>query len=276
MNNKLKNFAIWLHLYVVSKILKIFNLKLSLYRDDSDNMSAVFNKLRVVDRLRLNTSSDEFNFIRYIVNSPLIVKTRSQIFQDMFVLYILKNKRNGFFVEFGACDGIDLSNTYILEKEMGWQGILAEPAISFHHNLSKNRSCGIDKRCVWSESDKDVLFKEVEGTGLSTISNFVDSGSLKYLRKKGVEYNVKTVSLVELLRDHGAPEEIDYLSIDTEGSELEILENFDFNQYKIKIITVEHNYSNTRNKMRDLLVGNGYKRVLRSLSQTDDWYVLND
>ena len=61
-------------------------------------------------------------------NKGLNIKnTKSQINQDIFVLYTLNWKRNGFFVEFGATDGMDLSNTYLLEKDFGWRGILSEP-----------------------------------------------------------------------------------------------------------------------------------------------------
>ena len=52
---------------------------------------------------------------------------KSQIYQDIFVLYTLNWKRNGFFVEFGATNGFDLSNSYLLEKDFGWKGILCEP-----------------------------------------------------------------------------------------------------------------------------------------------------
>src|SRR3990167_7150651 len=65
-------------------------------------------------------------------------KSKSQHRQDLFVLSQLNFKRNGYFVEFGATNGIDLSNTYLLEKEFGWAGILAEPAKCWHKDLKKN------------------------------------------------------------------------------------------------------------------------------------------
>lgn len=66
-------------------------------------------------------------------------KSRSQIRQDLFVLSVLNFKKNGFFVDFGSTNGKSLSNTYLLEKEFGWQGILAEPARIWHKELRKNR-----------------------------------------------------------------------------------------------------------------------------------------
>jgi hypothetical protein len=84
---------------------------------------------------------------------------------------------------------------------------------------------------------------------------------------------VETVSLIDLLNTYNAPKNIDYLSIDTEGSEYEILEAFDFSKYRISIITCEHNFSKKREKIFKLLNKNGYQRVFQGLSRWDDWYI---
>jgi hypothetical protein len=81
---------------------------------------------------------------------------------------------------------------------------------------------------------------------------------------------------MDLLTKYDAPQVIDYLSIDTEGSELDILSNFDFDYYKFKVITVEHNFTEQREKINQLLTSKGYKQVLREISAFDDWYVLED
>ena len=200
-------------------------------------------------------------------------KSKSQLKQDLFVLLETNFKKNGFFVEFGATNGIDLSNTYLLETEFNWKGILAEPAKVWHEDLDKNRACVIEKDCVWSDSSSVLDFNEVNEAELSTITRFNKNDWASKNRKYGKSYEVKTISLVDLLIKYNAPKIIDYLSIDTEGSEYEILSHFDFDLYQFKVITCEHNYTKMREKIYDLLTSKGYIRKYVGFSRWDDWYV---
>jgi hypothetical protein len=85
---------------------------------------------------------------------------------------------------------------------------------------------------------------------------------------------VETISLNDLLKVHKSPSQIDYLSIDTEGSELEILRAFKFDDYEIGIITVEHNFREPdRQTIYDLLTSKGYVRLFEAFSKFDDWYL---
>jgi hypothetical protein len=79
--------------------------------------------------------------------------------------------------------------------------------------------------------------------------------------------------LNDLLRKYNSPKHIDYLSIDTEGSEFEILKALDFNEFSFGVITVEHNFTDSRDNLYDLLSSNGYKRVFEEISGVDDWYI---
>ncbi|PLX99399.1 MAG: methyltransferase [Desulfuromonas sp.] len=203
----------------------------------------------------------------------LLDKSRSQIRQDLFVLSELNFKKNGYFVEFGATNGLTLSNTYLLEKEFQWDGIVAEPARKWHAELNSNRSCKVETKCVWSKSGEVIKFNETEIGEFSTIDNYSSGDMHSESRKSGVRYDVETISFLDMLETYNAPSEIDYLSIDTEGSEYEILENFDFNRYQFRVITCEHNYTKDRDKIYELLTSNGYKRKFEALSQFDDWYV---
>lgn len=197
----------------------------------------------------------------------------AQLFQDLFVAYELHGKREGYFVEFGAADGTELSNTLLLERDFGWHGIVAEPARVWHDRLRRNRRCAIDARCVWSRSGEQLVFNEAPLPELSTIDAFTAGDGHAPLRAGGTRYAVATVSLNDLLAEHGAPRQIEYLSIDTEGSELEILRAFDFSRYRVEIITVEHNFEPARDEIHALLAAQGYARKFASLSQWDDWYL---
>lgn len=199
--------------------------------------------------------------------------SKAQLFQDLFVLFTTNEKRGGYFVEFGATNGVTLSNSWLLEKSFGWNGILAEPARCWHADLRANRNCQIETNCVWDKSGERLEFNEVSLGELSTIKSFSESDGHFMDRKKGDVYVVETISLNELLEKHRAPSEIDYMSVDTEGSELTILDSFDFSQFDVRIITVEHNYTPAREKIHELLARNGYQRVFEKFSKWDDWYV---
>lgn len=202
-----------------------------------------------------------------------LTQTRSQLKQEIFVLAQTAYKKGGFFVEFGATDGVEGSNTLLLEREYGWTGILAEPARVWHNDLKRNRSVFIDHSCVFSTTGEQIVFREVAGDAqLSTALAFANSDHHSASRG-GIDYSVPTITLHDLLVRHHAPRTIDYLSIDTEGSEYEILKAFDFSAFDIQIITCEHNYSAAREKVHALLSANRYRRVHESVSGFDDWYL---
>ena len=220
--------------------------------------------LKILQRLNSENSQQLLHYFS---------KSKSQLRQDLFVLSHFGFKRNGFFVEFGATNGLRGSNTHLMEKELGWTGILAEPATCWHKNLKENRDCFIETDCVWKDSNSILTFNEADAAGLSTIDIFSNSDKHANRRKQGKTYEVKTISLNDLLKKYDAPKNIDYLSIDTEGSEYEILSSFDFAGYDIGVLTVEHNFTAMREKLFLLLSGQGYQRVFEDISRFDDWYI---
>lgn len=211
--------------------------------------------------------------------SPYLAYSKSQIAQDLFVVSeTLKRDIAPFFVEFGAANGFSLSNTYLLETRLGWNGIVAEPARVYHDELQRNRACRIDLRCVAERSDESIEFIQSTSPEFSTMSAFLDiaHSTPKSNLNDATRYHVTTVSLSDLLEQHDAPRRIGYLSIDTEGSELAILKAFDFSRYSFDVITVEHNSHERpgyRDALHDLLVPHGYRRVYEKISFFDDWYV---
>jgi FkbM family methyltransferase len=245
------------------KMLKHFNVAAV----SSESMQ-LLKEMENDNKYLLSLSKEEF---LYLVS--LAEKSKSQFKQDLFVLHQLNFKKSGFFVEFGATNGVDLSNTYLLEKEFGWTGILAEPAKCWHDELKVNRKCKIETNCVWVDSKSVLSFTESVYKELSTISSFSESDAHKTGRMNGKNYNVNSISLIDLLKKYDSPKVIDYLSIDTEGSEYDILLNFDFSKYSFNVISCEHNYTGQRNKIFNLLKKNGYERKFCGFSGCDDWYV---
>jgi FkbM family methyltransferase len=197
--------------------------------------------------------------------------------QDLFVISELGFKSSGFFVEIGAFDGITSSNSFMLESKFGWSGIAIEPSKIVGNKLKLNRTCQVDHRAVWSYSGLELQFEELGDSQLSTLTNFAQGGiqgANRQTIKNGSTYLVDTISLNDLLLEFNAPKDIDYISIDTEGSEFEILSTFNFARFNVSIFTIEHNYDEVmRDKIQDLMFANGYEIRYPEISHQDDWFV---
>ena len=237
------------------------------------------NRRMLFNAIRLRRSevaplldSRELQFLAFAFSQR--ARSKSQILQDLWVCFELEGRRNGFFVEFGATDGTTNSNTWLLEKMFGWSGILAEPNPIWQARLAANRSAQIDHRCVTSRSGELASFLATDETDpeLSGIAEFSAGDHFDAARSAGRMLNIETVSLNDLLETHSAPSHIDYMSIDTEGSEYDILCNFDFSKYQVDLISVEQNPT-TEPKIQNLLEKFGYSRVFKEYSQWDGWYV---
>ena len=118
-----------------------------------------------------------------------------------------------------------------------------------------------------------MSFLEASEPELSTLEEFKSADAHSDARESGRVYSVETISLEALLDQYSAPKMIDYLSIDSEGSELSILESLDFNKYQFRVITCEHNFTSARDDIFEFLESQGYRRVLTEASRWDDWFV---
>jgi FkbM family methyltransferase len=186
----------------------------------------------------------------------------------LFVLYFLKLKRKGFFIEIGVGNGKDLSNTYILEKKFNWTGLLCEADTRMFSSIRSIRNV---KLITYPVSDK---CKKKFNFFLNTEDAY-QSSSIK--RKNSEIIKTKSLCLNHILEKEKAPKNIDYLSIDTEGTEYNIIKNLNFSKWNIKLITIEHNFNNFyRKKIFNLLSKKGYVRGLKKISYMDDWYLRTD
>ena len=204
----------------------------------------------------------------------------SQLYQDIFASFIVGNKFNKTFLEFGATDGIDLSNTYMLENFEKWQGVLSEPSLQWHEALKKNRkNSKIITKCIWSQSGKNLDFFMSDVGVLSTIKDFIESdknsmpGNTLERKKAGKIISVETISLNDVIKEYFNNISPSYISVDTEGSEYEILKSFKLDIYRPKVFTIEHNFTDFQMKIDDLMKLNNYKRIFRELTAFDAWYV---
>lgn len=201
------------------------------------------------------------------------METYSQLKQDLNVLKTLNEKKNGYFIDIGASNGINLSNTYLLEKDYEWKGICIEPLPEEFELLKINRPKSICiNKAVYNTSNQIVSFaiSNVD-TMYSGIADCIDCHIEKVNSDKQL-INVQTITLNDILEQNNAPNYIDYLSIDTEGSEFEIIKSVDLKKYIFGIIDIEHNFIEPRRtNIRDFLLLNGY--LLNFENEWDDSYI---
>ena len=235
-------------------------------------------KLNKINKL-LNSdiSIEDINFINEFKNNEkekileLLKISKSQQFQDILALYANNFTKNGFYVEIGVGDGFQNSNTYILENDFNWKGILVEPSKQYHKSLAKRKGL-LEKKLVYKSDNEQFQF--YQNGQLSTIEKYINSDHHSARRKKDTIYSVDSISIETLLKKYNAPKMINYISIDTEGSEFDIIENFNFNMYDIKFVTIEHNFNDeNRKKIRNLMKKFGYKIFFEKHSLMDDFFI---
>jgi FkbM family methyltransferase len=195
----------------------------------------------------------------------------SQFGQDLHIINnIYKNKKNGFFIEIGAYDGVSMSNTYLLEKQYNWKGICIEPNPRYFNKLNDVRTSININKAIYINNDDELNFIDDLNGGCSGL---VNTNNHNFLNDCPI-ITVNTKNLTTLLEENNCPKFIEYLSIDTEGSEFDILNSHDFDKYKFGYITVEHNFiDSNRMKIRNLLISKGYK--LYRENNVDDDYILH-
>jgi len=212
-------------------------------------------------------STDELTFLKMVTGFN--GTTQSQLFQDLFALQATSQKRNGYFVEVGVGDGVAHSNTRYLEVEQGWTGLLIEPNFAMWDTIRKSRNATI-VQCAASDSTGELVFNRVKSAELSYVGKELPKDNLQ--RPVLESRVVQTKTLNKILNEHCAPEKMDYLSIDVEGHELEVLGGFDVQLWKPQVITIEYNNDAER---ADIIRASlpGYRQCMSSLSGCDLWFV---
>jgi FkbM family methyltransferase len=173
------------------------------------------------------------------------------------------NYKNGFYIECGANDGVDQSNTWHFEKFKNWHGILIEAHPEIFRELKKNRgkrNILVNKFLV-SNNYKSKTVNIANNDLISKFSNTNEKSSLS-----------TPITLTEVLKNSNAPKLIDLFSLDVEGYEFEVLEGIDFENYKFKYFLIE---TNNFDKLNSFLIAKKYK-FIDSLSNHDYLFTINE
>lgn len=200
--------------------------------------------------------------------------------------YSSKNliKYNGYFVDIGAHDGISFSNSKFFE-ELGWKGVCVEPNPQIFNELENNRNSST--QCIMkaisskksTENFTSIQHINNKNDQVNMLNGLTDKFNTRAREdinklKNNSNYKISEIKLETDLFSNLIPhKEIDYLSIDTEGNELEILKTINFDEYNIKTITVENNVYNS-NLISDYLTSKNYTYVVRL--RCDEVYVCNN
>lgn len=196
--------------------------------------------------------------------------------QDKYVYeHYFPNKKDGFFVELGAYDGVTISNTLFFERYLGWKGICIEPMVEAFNKLIYNRNCICVNECISNTSEpkdfyqiqveKELKEKNIKARWPEMFSGFEQNFHPKQRVKIANRIRPEHVSTKHIVLNPITLQKVfddlqvihvDFLSLDTEGNELDILQSIDFNICTISVILVENNYKEPF--IRDFLEEKGY------------------
>lgn len=179
------------------------------------------------------------NFLSYVANNSLDKKLQRYI--DYY---------NGYFVELGANDGINQSNTFFFEKKRNWKGVLIEPYKNNYLECIKNRSKKNKFYCAACVSNKfknktiKLIYANLFTADINSNKNFdqivKNSKNLKQVNNP-FYFRSKARTLNNILKSAKSPKKIDLLCLDVEGSELEVLKGINFMDFSFKYILIESN-----------------------------------
>ena len=187
----------------------------------------------------------------------------SQVGQDKIVMKLVAeldrtsslHRKKHYFVDLAANDAEVLSNTLLLEDN-GWEGLCIEPNPIYWYHLGALRKCSI--AAVFVGGKEDMVPVDVSLSN-GVFGGIVDEGmDNNPLNNKAQLEKRYTVSLPTVFHKFKVPHVIDYLSLDVEGAESLIMKDFPFEDYQIKIMTVER----PKGDLKELLLVNGYLYVM--------------
>jgi FkbM family methyltransferase len=179
----------------------------------------------------------------------------------------------------GGNNGITHSNTYYFEKK-GWNTLVVEAQPEFVNNIKKNRK-NVLNAAVTSQAGEEIDFNVVYCNGIpwgGMSSIEIDHRLVEVHKNMGFmietkKIKVPSISLHECILNHfGDKVLIDFISIDTEGTELDVIKSIDFGKIKVRMLVIENNFdSESDNKIHEYLSNIGWKR--QTVLHQNEFYI---
>ncbi len=203
----------------------------------------------------------------------------SQFGQDKFINEeLLKGKKNGVFMEIGAFDGVSLSNTLFFEETLDWTGVCIEPIPYQFEKLQSNRSCECINIAI---SNYNGITDFCWSKKVGMLSGLLENYDPRHVRRIDYELSMKdggekvilkvdVTTFNDVMERYGLTK-LDFVTIDTEGGEENIIKSIDFNKYQIDVIFVENNYGFN---IKNYLTSKGYCFVKHM--GCDEVYITNE
>ncbi|QIK38603.1 FkbM family methyltransferase [Caldichromatium japonicum] len=204
------------------------------------------------------------------------MKYYSQHGQDQYLHKTLfPNRRDGFFIEFGALDGLLDSNTLFFEQQLGWSGILIEPNPDAFALLKRHRpACQLENIAI-SDENGMLPFIKIAGNfyGWSGLECNLEPQHRQrieqYIQPQEIHRIMVEVHDLYWLVDKYGLTHVDLISIDTEGTEERIMRAFPWQRLTVSVFCIENNFDNYN--ISDLMANHGYIKTARI--GTDDIFV---
>lgn len=192
-------------------------------------------------------------------------KSYSQLGADLVAYALHNGKKDGFYVDIGAHNGVEISNTLLFEN-LGWEGFCVEANPKTFEALRKNRKCDCYNLAVFSKNVGALKMATTSASALDSLEVNLTENHRKRMQYEGGRdeklrfVEVQSASFGEIMAHYPRVTHIDFMSLDIEGGELEVLKGIDFEKYTFSLMAIEHNgVKSAIDGITALLESKGYK-----------------